>query len=237
MAKHRENNLNDARDKAELTKSYHLDVKNIDDFLDLLSGNLKAPPLPGEDIEKISKPIDDNYLSAGSEMSSKKKMILADLQDDNEEIVEEDDENENVGLSSLAKLKNNNVKVNKYSQITKHLERFSFSNNPEEKEAQLSEIEETLRSKLNEMTIKQVAQNTKNAFAKYANKFSLIPGGIKVGFSFGKKDIFIIAKGSFYGDEIIAVDTNGDQIIPQVIKVANNRKQDLSKNFEINIIK
>ena len=235
MAKAKNNFTDDRATEAELKKSYHLDIKNIDQFIDLLHGNYKAPPLPGEDIDKIAKPIDDNYLSVGSEMATKKRILTSEFEE--EENVEDEGYEGDEGEPETRRHVQSNAKVKKYEQITKHLERFAFSSNTDEKESQMSEIEETLRGKLNEMTIKQVAQNTKNAFAKYANKFSLVPGGIKVGFSFGEKDLNVVAKGNFYGDEIIAVDTKENKIIPKVLKINNNKKQDLSKNFEINIVK
>lgn len=155
------------------------------------------------------------------------------------EYPDETEEVENViksHKSRIASTESNFVPIEKYAQITRHLERFAFSEG-EEKENQMTEIEECLRKKLNEMVIKKVAQNTKTAFVKYANKFSLIPGGIKVGFTFGSKNLFVVAKGNFYGDEIVAIDTENNSIKPQVIKVKNSKKYDLSDQFEINIVK
>jgi hypothetical protein len=90
-----------------------------------------------------------------------------------------------------------------------------------------------IRTSLQDLVIKDVANNTKKAFGEYVKEVFKVGGGIKINFDFSGTKISVSARGAFAGDETVCVSRQGEKIVASVLRIDDNGKTDLTSNFGI----
>ena len=127
--------------------------------------------------------------------------------------------------------------ISKYAEVEDVLGHFKFASEPDRRARQMKIVANALRTTLQELVLEEVAVNTKTAFKGHAEKVVKAPGGLKVYFNFGDGKMFAVtAKGGFSGDETICVAQSGTKIKASVLRIEDGDYNDLSANFDINIV-
>lgn len=127
--------------------------------------------------------------------------------------------------------------MSKYAEIEDVLGHFKFASEMERRARQMKIVANALRTTLQELVLEEVAVNTKTAFKGHAEKVVKAPGGLKVYFNFGEGKMYAVtAKGGFSGDETICVAQSGTKIRASVLRIEDGDYNDLSANFDINIV-
>jgi len=199
----------------------------MDKMLAIVTGQWRPPSIPGEP-DRITKPLPGG--GTFQQRSTKKAVHQANFADD-----------ERVSYGAAPVSQNtyaSQYQSDKYAEVTDLLDKFSFSQDGERRAKQMQVIASAVKSVLPELIVKEVAANTKTAFFKYAEKFLKAPGGITTIFNFGGDRLSVTAKGSFYGDETICVNKDGnDEIVAMVMRINGGSTEDVSDQFDIQMRK
>ena len=239
-------------DLRELEAAFKLGVgNNIDKMLAIVTGNYKCPSLPGEP-DKITRSIrDDEAFRTANRMRGRRRH-----RDDDDDY--EDDGfqyGDNSSGRSVVRSGSGSERESfrpsyreasthdyappsnsKYASIVSELERYRFADDEARRERQLTHIVNTVRTALQELTIRDVAFNTRKAFKEHVAGVSKIAGGIQVNFDFNGTKVTVAARGAFNGDETVCVYRQGDKIIGAVVRVEEDGEQtNLSANYGITL--
>jgi hypothetical protein len=123
----------------------------------------------------------------------------------------------------------------KYAQVVNRLDRFPFSEDPTVLKQQMTVVEGALRTAMQDLINKAVATNTKKAFKQYCTRIQKVAGGLTITYNFGEKDIFVTAKGNFFGDETICIQDVDGKKVASIIVIDGEDATDTSKDFDIQV--
>jgi hypothetical protein len=249
----KEQNGRDFEDLREIEAAFKLNVgNNLDKMLAIVTGNYKCPSLPGEP-DKITKSIKDNdEYRARMRMSGRRDADYdeRDYGDDRGRGVVRNhngyqqqqqrggDEFRPQYREASAQEYAPSPAMSKYAAIVNELERYRFADDDARRERQLSHIVNTIRTALQELTIRDVAYNTRKAFKDHVAGVTKIAGGLQVNFDFNGTKVNVAARGAFNGDETVCVYRKADKIMGSVVRVEEDGSQtDLSGNYGITLSK
>jgi hypothetical protein len=207
-------------DIRDIEKSFKLGIGNsLDKMMDAVMGRYHAPRLSGEP-DKITAPIKPGAPTAPRRTAT----AQADA--------EYDDSQDEVPMQSYASAP---ARATRYGEIISELDRFRFASDPERRKKQFSVITVAIRDALQDLIVRDVAQNTKRAFKDYMGDFFKLKGGVRVVFNFDNMKKTVSARGAFYGDELIFVKRQGDKVVGGVARLVDGDAEDISDNYSITV--
>lgn len=222
----KEDRRRDREDIRGLEQSFKLGIGNsLDKMLDVVTGNYRAPSLPGEP-EKITAPI--KGISGG-----RKKAVTAARHED----YEEEDESPRRGGGNDYRPASSSAGISRYAEVVSELERFRFAEDKDKRKRQMTAVVASIRTALQELIIKEVYANTKRAFGDdHIGQVFKINGGCKIVFVFGDQKIAVSARGAFLGEETVCVYKQGEKINAGVMRVLDDGEtEDISSNYAISM--
>lgn len=208
-----------------LEKCFKLGIGNdLDKMLDAVKGRYHAPAMPGEP-DKITAPIPRSK-SGG-------RAVTASTDEEDDDYVEETQ----APVQHARTSSNSGRSVQKYAEIVNELERFRFADDLDKRKKQFAAINVAIRTALQDLIIKDVAQNTKQAFKDHVvEPVYKVSGGIKIIYDFSGQKIAVAARGAFFGDETIYISREGDKIKGGVARTGSEGElEDISGNYSITV--
>ena len=128
-------------------------------------------------------------------------------------------------------------KYEKYAEVIDILDRFKFSSDEERRKKQMNIVANAIRGSFQELTLEEVAINTRKAYGQAVKHVFQTNGGLKVVYSFNGAECVVVAKGAFFGDETICIAAKNNKLVCGVFRIDGDHSADLSKNFDLTVSK
>jgi hypothetical protein len=132
----------------------------------------------------------------------------------------------------------------KFQPVMNELKKFKFASREDRREEQMNEVVSAVRAALRkiagedrQITVRDVVQNTKNAYDN-AVKFFQTDTGVRVVFKVASNLVSVTASGEFSGEEIVCLENDGTKISAFVVRPQDDSFEDLTGNYdmELNVV-
>lgn len=216
-------------DTRYVEQCFKLGIGNsLDKMLDAVTGNYHTPRMPNEP-DKITASI-----RPGMGGSTRSRTKTASDYDNDDEAYDGPEHPAGYAPYPTKAPPQRSSGPMKYAEIATELDRFRFASDPDKRKKQFAAINVAIRDALQDLIVKDVAQNTKTAFKDHLDKFYKLSGGVKVVYDFENTKIAVSARGAFFGDETICIYRDGDKIKGGVARIdGSGEAEDISANYSI----
>jgi hypothetical protein len=248
----KEQGAREFEDLREIEAAFKLNVgNNLDKMLAIVTGQYRCPTLPGEP-DKITRSIKDN-----DEFRARMRMMGRREGDyEGGEYEHGQVRRAHKGYEERESFRPQYREVggggglgggyeyspppgtNKYAGIFNELERYRFADDDARRERQMSHLVNKIRAALQELTLRDVAYNTRKAFKEHVASVEPAAGGLTVKFDFSGTKVNVTARGAFNGDETVCVYQKDGKVHGGVVRVEEDgSKTDLTSNYGITLSK